>query len=186
VVSRRLTGGLYQKFGGRQRRRLPCRRLECPAPFMPVDVRETGMKGLNQLPRQGESGKNSDQRIDPSQRHSVPAKIDALQATAHAPQSCLASFQADCVPTCGSSGTTAVAPTFSVASGTYSSAQTVTISTPTSGSTIYYSTNGNFPSTSSTVYATPITVSGTSTVQAISAASGYTTSALGSASYIIQ
>ena len=98
----------------------------------------------------------------------------------------LSSFQADCVPSCGSSGATVATPTFSVASGTYSSSQTVTISTTTPGATIYYTTNADFPSTGSSVYTGPITVSGTATVQAIAAASGYTTSADATASYIIQ
>ena len=97
----------------------------------------------------------------------------------------LASFQADCVPTCGSSGATVATPAFSVPSGTYGSAQTVTISTTTPGATIYYMTNGNFPTTGSNIYTGPITVSGTATVQAIAAASGYTTSADATASYII-
>jgi hypothetical protein len=97
----------------------------------------------------------------------------------------LSSFQADCVPTCGSSGATAAAPTFSPVSGTYSSSQTVTISTTTPGATIYYTTNGVFPTTGANVYSGPITVSGTATVQAIAAASGYTTSGDATASYII-
>jgi hypothetical protein len=97
----------------------------------------------------------------------------------------LASFQADCVPTCGSSGATVSKATFSPAGGTYAAAQTVTIGTVTPGATIYYTTNGSAPSTSSSVYAGPISVPGIETVQAIAAASGYTTSALSSASYII-
>ena len=41
---------------------------------------------------------------------------------------------------------TCAAPTFSPAAGTYSSAQTVTISTTTSGATIRYTTDGSTPS----------------------------------------
>ena len=50
-----------------------------------------------------------------------------------------------------------VAPTFSPAAGTYGSAQTVTISSGTSGATIYYTTNGTTPSsTNGTTYSTPV------------------------------
>jgi hypothetical protein len=76
-------------------------------------------------------------------------------------------------------------PAFSPAAGTYSSTQTVTISTTTPSATIYYTTNGSTPTTSSTVYAGPITVSSTETLQAVAVASGYSTSAVGSAAYTI-
>ncbi len=76
-------------------------------------------------------------------------------------------------------------PTFSPAAGTYSSAQSVTLSDATSGATIYYTTNGTTPTTSSTRYTGPITVSSTETLQAIAAATGDTNSAVASATYTI-
>jgi N-acetylneuraminic acid mutarotase len=76
-------------------------------------------------------------------------------------------------------------PVFSVVSGTYTSAQTVSISDATSGAVIYYTSNGTTPTTSSTVYTGPITVSSSETLQAIAVASGYSNSAVASASYII-
>jgi beta-glucanase (GH16 family) len=76
-------------------------------------------------------------------------------------------------------------PAFSPAAGTYSSAQTVNISDSTSGATIYYTTNGTTPTTSSTVYSGPITVSATETVQAIALASGHSVSTIASAAYNI-
>src|ERR1700674_5501300 len=79
----------------------------------------------------------------------------------------------------------AATPTFSPAGGTYATAQTVTISDTTSGATIYYTTNATTPTTASTVYSGPITVSASETVNAIAAASGYTNSAVGSAAYTI-
>jgi hypothetical protein len=66
-----------------------------------------------------------------------------------------------------------VLPTFSVAPGTYTSAQAVGISDTTPGSVIYYTTDGSTPTTNSTPYSTPITVSATETIQAVAIASGY-------------
>jgi hypothetical protein len=74
-------------------------------------------------------------------------------------------------------------PVFSPAAGTYASAQMVTISS-TGGAAIYYTTNGNTPTTGSTVYSAPITVSSSETVKAI-AVLGYSTSGVGSAAYTI-
>jgi hypothetical protein len=82
------------------------------------------------------------------------------------------------------------APTFSPAAGTYTTSQTVTIGDSQSGTTIYYTTNGTTPTTSSTVYSGPITVSGTAasateTVEAIAVEAGYTNSVVASAAYTI-
>ena len=76
-------------------------------------------------------------------------------------------------------------PMFSPAAGTYNSAQTVIISTATSGATIHYTTNGTMPLPSSTVYSGPITVSASETVKALAVKSGYTNSAVGSAKYTL-
>ncbi len=80
----------------------------------------------------------------------------------------------------------AATPTFSVPAGTYATTQTVTISDATAGATIYYTTNGTTPTTSSSVYSGAITVSSSETLEAIATASGYTTSAVASAAYVIQ
>ena len=77
------------------------------------------------------------------------------------------------------------APTFSVAAGTYTSAQTVSISDATAGTTIYYTTNGTTPTTSSTKYTGAITVSSTETVEAMAVETGYTNSAVAIAAYTI-
>jgi hypothetical protein len=79
----------------------------------------------------------------------------------------------------------AVAPAFSPASGTYTGAQTVAISTATPGATIYYTTDGTTPTTSSSVYSGPITVSSSETLEAIAVATGYAQSAVATGIYTI-
>ena len=61
----------------------------------------------------------------------------------------------------------------------------MSISDATSGATIYYTTNGTTPTTSSAVYTGPITVSSTETLKAIAVATGDTNSAVASAAYTI-
>ena len=79
----------------------------------------------------------------------------------------------------------AATPVFSLAAGTYTTAQTATISDATSGAAIYYTTNGTTPTAASTHYSGAITISATETLKAIAISSGYTTSAVTSAAYTI-
>jgi sugar lactone lactonase YvrE len=72
-------------------------------------------------------------------------------------------------------------PVISLPSGTYGGPQTVTISDAASA-TIYYTTDGTTPTTASRVYA-PIAVTRSETVKAIAVASGFTQSAVASATY---
>ena len=74
-------------------------------------------------------------------------------------------------------------PTFNPGAGTYSSTQTVVLNSSTAGATIYYTTNGSTPTTSSTVYSGPISVSAKETIKAIAAKWGSTNSGVGSAAY---
>ena len=87
----------------------------------------------------------------------------------------------------GGGGTQTVAtPTFSPAGGTYYEAQNVTISCATAGATIYYTTDGNDPTTSSAVYSSPIAVSQTITIKAMGAKSGMNNSSVATATYTIE
>jgi hypothetical protein len=77
-------------------------------------------------------------------------------------------------------------PTASPAGGTYATAQTVTLSTTTSGASIRYTTNGNNPtSTSGTLVSGTISVTATTTIKAIAYKEGMTDSAILTAAYTI-
>lgn len=77
-----------------------------------------------------------------------------------------------------------VTPTQTVATPTISiSGSTATISCSTSGATIYYTTNGNTPTTSSTQYTGAITLSSACTIKAIAVKSGMNNSSVASQSY---
>src|SRR5205814_7011230 len=80
----------------------------------------------------------------------------------------------------------AATPVLSPGGGTFTSSVAVTLTDSTSGATIYYTTDGSTPTTASTPYSGPITVTTTQTIKAIAAASGYATSALASATYTIR
>jgi hypothetical protein len=79
----------------------------------------------------------------------------------------------------------AATPAFSLVAGTYTAAQTVTISDATTGAAIYFTTNGSAPTTSSALYSGSITISSTETLKAVAVAPGVLSSALASATYTI-
>lgn len=80
---------------------------------------------------------------------------------------------------------TVATPTFNPSGGSYSSAQSVTISCSTSGATIRYTTNGGTPTSSSSVYNSPINISSNTTIKAKAFKSGWSDSAVASATYNI-
>ncbi len=105
----------------------------------------------------------------PNNRHIVVLAIDVTPATAGPPPP------------------PATAPTLSPSPGTYTSAQSVTLTDTTPGALIYYTTNGTTPTTSSPLYSpgTPLEISSTTTVEAIAVASGYSNSAVTTGTYRI-
>jgi hypothetical protein len=83
-------------------------------------------------------------------------------------------------------GGTVAAPGFSPGGGTYTSAQSVTITSSTSGATIRYTTNGTTPTdTVGTLYSAPVSIGATATLKAIAYKSGMTNSTVTSATYTI-
>jgi hypothetical protein len=86
---------------------------------------------------------------------------------------------------------TATTPTFSPVSGTYATAQNITISADV-GDTIVYTSDGSTPTVNSscvathgTTYGGPVNVASNLTLSAVACQSGYITSAVGTAAYVI-
>jgi N-acetylneuraminic acid mutarotase len=79
----------------------------------------------------------------------------------------------------------AATPAFSVAAGTYTAAQTVTISDTTAGAAIYFTTDGSTPTKDSTLYTGPVSIASSETLQAIATAAGYSSSPVSAVSYTI-
>jgi hypothetical protein len=82
--------------------------------------------------------------------------------------------------------TQALPPVFSVAAGTYTTVQNVTLTSATPDAVIYYTTNGTNPNGGSTVYAGPIAVGTSETIQAVAISPTVGTSMVESAAYVIQ
>jgi sugar lactone lactonase YvrE len=76
-------------------------------------------------------------------------------------------------------------PQFTLAAGSYASAQTAYITDATPGATIYYTTDGSIPTTTSLMYSGGITISKTATLAAFAVAPGYTVSEWELATYYI-
>jgi len=81
--------------------------------------------------------------------------------------------------------TTVETPSTSIAAGTYSSAQIITLSDTTPGVSIYYTLDGTTPTSASKLYSAPITISSTETLKAIAVDNSGNVSKVLSASYKI-
>jgi regulation of enolase protein 1 (concanavalin A-like superfamily) len=84
---------------------------------------------------------------------------------------------------------TAAAPTFSLAAGTYTGDQTVSLSSTAPSATIYFTTDGTSPTGTTGmvyVYTGPVTIHANTTVQAYTSAPNLTPSSVSSATYAIQ
>ncbi|MGN0700551.1 MAG: chitobiase/beta-hexosaminidase C-terminal domain-containing protein, partial [Oscillospiraceae bacterium] len=77
------------------------------------------------------------------------------------------------------------APLFAPHGGTFTEAQTVTITTATEGAVIYYTTDGTKPTASSTKYTGALTISKTTTIKAIAVKDGMKNSAIVTAEFTI-
>ena len=77
------------------------------------------------------------------------------------------------------------APVMNPPAGSYSGSVSVTMSSPTPNATIYYTTDGSAPSTASNLYSAAVTLTVTTTVNAIAIANGSIQSTESTAAYVI-
>ena len=82
--------------------------------------------------------------------------------------------------------TTCATPTISLAEGTYTGTQSVTLGCSTTDATIRYTTDGTDPTASSTVYSAAISVEESQTIKAKAFKEGLTASEVASAAYTIK
>lgn len=76
-------------------------------------------------------------------------------------------------------------PAFSPSAGSFDFNVDVTLTCATPSSTIYYTTDGSAPTTSSAVYAAPLHLTANTTVRALATAAGLADSGIASASYVV-
>ena len=80
---------------------------------------------------------------------------------------------------------TVATPVLSPESESFTGTISVAAATATTGATLYCTTNGGTPTTSSPVYTGPLTLSATTTVQCMGTATAFLNSAIGSATYTL-
>ena len=83
------------------------------------------------------------------------------------------------------SSTVCATPTFSPAAGAVAYGTTVAITSATADATIYYTTNGDEPTTSSTPYTDPIAITAATTLKAIAVKGGLENSAVATANFTV-
>lgn len=120
------------------------------------------------VPKDGEGNAASCSTVSFTNGNSSQARITSVTITYQANGS---------TPTCAT-------PTFNPEGGEFSSNKIdVEIACATSGATIYYTTNGNAPTTSSSVYSSAISLTETTTLKALAVADGYNNSEIATAVY---
>jgi glucosylceramidase len=79
----------------------------------------------------------------------------------------------------------AATPVIGPAPGTYSSAQSITLSDATAGASIHYTTDGSNPTAASNLYSTPLVISATTTINAFAVAPGYSSSNVAPGTFVL-
>jgi outer membrane protein OmpA-like peptidoglycan-associated protein len=124
--------------------------------------------------------------MHPSAKASSAKESIANQPLAVSPSRCSQCLAPRDTTPCAWRCTPALAATFEPAPGSFTSPQSVTLSTKTPGAVIHYTTDGTEPTESSPIYEGPIPVRGAETIKAIAVAQGVPRSSVSSGSYTIQ
>ncbi len=126
---------------------------------------------------------NSTQAVGNRDRGGAPVKF-AVPTVANGKVFVGAVGELDVYGLLASSSPRLAAPTFAPGSGSFTTAQSVTM-TAHSGAKIYYTLDGSLPTLSSAVYTGAIAVTATTTINAIAVQSGFLTSPVATATYTI-
>jgi N-acetylneuraminic acid mutarotase len=100
------------------------------------------------------------------------------------PAACTGIVVGGAATTCPTSLATVAMPSLSLKAGSYSTAQSLTITDTTPNADIYYTIDGSLPNTTSARYSTALTVSSSETVKAIAVAPGYNNSGIATVAYV--
>lgn len=117
---------------------------------------------------------------------SVTGKGSTLSSTSSNPTTFTMGTANSTVTAVFEASTTVANPTFTVSEGTYNEEKSVELNCETDGATIYYTTDGTAPTSSSTEYTGAIDVNETMTIKAIAIKAGLTDSEVASATYTLQ
>lgn len=115
---------------------------------------------------------SADKPFEVETAYDTGAKSNVVDVTAHTKSLIINGEGAQVVKLPATGLVTVTTPLSSVPTGTYDADQTVTLTTATNGATIYYTTNGDTPTSSSTRFTTDIDVTSTTTIKAIAVKDG--------------
>ena len=111
--------------------------------------------------------------VGPANRFSIPVVTNGkVYVAAHGEVDAYGLFNGE---------TAAAAPVISPDGGSFSTSQSVQLSSSTASASIYYTLDGSTPTTSSTLYTAPIAISTDTTIKAIASAPGFVQSGVSSA-----
>jgi hypothetical protein len=115
----------------------------------------------------------------------APAGVFSITARAIDNQGASTTSGAATITVVEGSATTVATPSITPNGGTFTNSVQVSISSPTSGATMRYTTDGSTPTSTSRTYTGPFTISSSATVRAKAFKSGMQDSAIGAAAFTI-
>lgn len=155
----------------------------CPEARYPGSVPPSSRTPTNLVPHFSEMIDGRFSVLVPGMDHGGSSSGDCVTIVANLSQGVkLARYKAT-YPISWTTSSAAPPPTYTPQSGSYSCPQAVTIADQDPGATIFYTTDGSVPTSSSAKYTGPLTVSTSETLQAVAVNSAGVTSTVSGAAY---